>query len=162
MLLVSQVVTGCGKPRYFSERGQLFEVHTATGMLYNTEGGSPMIPIGEEDLPTPILVRHEWVWEAISVSCKHAICIPACKISRNPRVCADGPPAVACPLNTQYPVNTRTIRVRPGEKGAPSFMSIRVRTGKFLIMSKSMIVRARRVTSDERRSSGSFAWLLNE
>ena len=28
-----------------------------TGMLWNTEGGSPMIPIGEEDLPTPILVR---------------------------------------------------------------------------------------------------------
>ena len=26
-----------------------------TGMLWNTEGGSPMIPIGEEDLPTPIL-----------------------------------------------------------------------------------------------------------
>lgn len=49
------VVTGCGKPRFFSERGQLFEVHTRTGMLYNTEGGSPMIPIGEEDLPSPIL-----------------------------------------------------------------------------------------------------------
>ncbi|GAB4817277.1 hypothetical protein N2152v2_004323 [Parachlorella kessleri] len=49
------VVTACGKPRYFSERSQLFEVHTATGMLYNTEGGSPMIPIGEEDLPSPIL-----------------------------------------------------------------------------------------------------------
>ena len=32
------------------------QVHTATGMLYNTEGGSPMIPIGEEDLPTPLMV----------------------------------------------------------------------------------------------------------
>lgn len=28
-----------------------------TGMLWNTEGGSPMVPIGEEDLPSPILVR---------------------------------------------------------------------------------------------------------
>ncbi len=27
-----------------------------TGMLWNTEGGSPMVPIGEQDLPTPILV----------------------------------------------------------------------------------------------------------
>lgn len=27
-----------------------------TGMLYNTEGGSPMVPIGEQDLPSPILV----------------------------------------------------------------------------------------------------------
>jgi hypothetical protein len=29
-----------------------------TGMLWNTEGGSPMIPIGEDDLPTPIMVRY--------------------------------------------------------------------------------------------------------
>lgn len=27
-----------------------------TGMLWNTEGGSPMVPIGEEDLPAPMLV----------------------------------------------------------------------------------------------------------
>ncbi|KAL4448376.1 hypothetical protein ABPG75_005595 [Micractinium tetrahymenae] len=49
------VVTGCAKPRFFSERSNLFEVHTGTGMLWNTEGGSPMVPVGEEDLPTPIL-----------------------------------------------------------------------------------------------------------
>ncbi|EFN56183.1 hypothetical protein CHLNCDRAFT_30799 [Chlorella variabilis] len=53
--LFDAVVVGCGKPRYFTERSNLFEVHTGTGMLWNTEGGSPMIPIGEEDLPTPIL-----------------------------------------------------------------------------------------------------------
>lgn len=49
------VITGCGKPRFFTERKDLFEVHPATGMLWNTEGGSPMIPLGEDDLPTPLL-----------------------------------------------------------------------------------------------------------
>lgn len=33
-----------------------------TGMLWNTEGGSPMVPIGEEDLPAPILVRQCSGW----------------------------------------------------------------------------------------------------
>lgn len=46
------VITGCGKPRFFTERKDLFEVHVRTGMLWNTEGGSPMVPIGEDDLPT--------------------------------------------------------------------------------------------------------------
>lgn len=32
------------------------KLHGQTGMLWNTEGGSPMVPIGEQDLPTPILV----------------------------------------------------------------------------------------------------------
>ena len=45
------VVTGCGKPRFFTERKDLFEVHAPSGMLWNTEGGSPMVPIGEQDLP---------------------------------------------------------------------------------------------------------------
>jgi hypothetical protein len=49
------VVTGCAKPRFFTERKELFEVHTPSGMLYNTEGGSPMVPIGEDDLPSPLL-----------------------------------------------------------------------------------------------------------
>ena len=49
------VVTGCGKPRLFLERKDLFEVHPSTGMLWNTEGGSPMVPIGEADLPSPLL-----------------------------------------------------------------------------------------------------------
>lgn len=53
--LFDVIVTGCGKPRFFTERKDLFEVHPATGMLWNTEGGSPMIPIGEADLPTPEL-----------------------------------------------------------------------------------------------------------
>ncbi|KAI7837934.1 hypothetical protein COHA_008240 [Chlorella ohadii] len=60
------VVVGCAKPRFFTQQSNLFEVHTKTGMLWNTEGGSPMVPIGEEDLPAPILgstapahVRHE-------------------------------------------------------------------------------------------------------
>ena len=50
------VVVGCNKPRFFSERSNLFEIHLPTGMLQNTEGGSPMIPLDEADLPTPILV----------------------------------------------------------------------------------------------------------
>lgn len=47
------VITGSGKPRFFTERKDLFEVHPQTGMLWNTEGGSPMVPIGIEDLPSP-------------------------------------------------------------------------------------------------------------
>lgn len=47
------VITGSGKPRFFTERKDLFEVHPETGMLWNTEGGSPMVPIGIEDLPSP-------------------------------------------------------------------------------------------------------------
>lgn len=49
------VMVGCGKPRFFIERKDLFEVHPSTGMLWNTEGGSPMVPIGEADLPSPLL-----------------------------------------------------------------------------------------------------------
>ena len=49
------VVTGCGKPRFFTDRKDLFEVHPDSGMLWNTEGGSPMVPIGDADLPTPLL-----------------------------------------------------------------------------------------------------------
>lgn len=44
---------GCGKPEFFIKKKALFEVHTETGMLYNTDGGTPMVPIGEEDLPAP-------------------------------------------------------------------------------------------------------------
>lgn len=51
------VVTGCGKPRFFTERKDLFEVHPSTFTLMNTEGGSPMIPLGEDDVPNdfPVL-----------------------------------------------------------------------------------------------------------
>ncbi|CAL5221480.1 g3680 [Coccomyxa viridis] len=47
------VITGCGKPEFFIKKKPLFEVHTETGMLMNTDGGTPMVPIGEEDLPSP-------------------------------------------------------------------------------------------------------------
>jgi HAD superfamily 5'-nucleotidase-like hydrolase len=50
--LFDVVITGCGKPRFFTERKDLFEVHTGSGMLWNTEGGSPMVPIGDADLPS--------------------------------------------------------------------------------------------------------------
>lgn len=49
------VITGTGKPRFFTERKDLFAVDPHTGALYNTEGGSPMVPIGEEDLPTQMM-----------------------------------------------------------------------------------------------------------
>jgi len=48
------VVTGTGKPRFFTERKDLFAVDPVTGALFNTEGGSPMVPIGDDDLPTPL------------------------------------------------------------------------------------------------------------
>jgi len=47
------VVTGCGKPAFFTEKRPLFEVDPETGLLSNTDGGSPMVPIGEADLPRP-------------------------------------------------------------------------------------------------------------
>ena len=40
------VITGCGKPAFFEVKKPLFEVDTATGALYNTDNGTPMIPIG--------------------------------------------------------------------------------------------------------------------
>lgn len=45
------VVTGCGKPRFFTERKDLFEVDPERFTLVNTEGGSPMIPLDEDDVP---------------------------------------------------------------------------------------------------------------
>jgi len=51
------VITGCGKPGFFTERKPLFQVHLATGMLYNTDGGSPLVPVGEEDLPKLVVEK---------------------------------------------------------------------------------------------------------
>ena len=34
---------GCGKPDFFIQKKPLFEVHLDTGMLYNTDGGTPMV-----------------------------------------------------------------------------------------------------------------------
>ncbi len=48
------MVTGTAKPRFFAERAALFEVHPESGMLWNTEAGSPMVPIGEADVPEPL------------------------------------------------------------------------------------------------------------
>ena len=36
-----------------------------TGMLWNTEGGSPMVPVGEEDLPTPLAVSLKFCLRAL-------------------------------------------------------------------------------------------------
>ena len=43
--------TGCGKPDFFIQKKPLFEVHLDTGMLYNTDGGTPMVR------PTCMLLR---------------------------------------------------------------------------------------------------------
>lgn len=45
------VITGCGKPGFFTERRPQFEVDPATGWLRNTDSGTPMVPIGDADLP---------------------------------------------------------------------------------------------------------------
>ena len=45
------VITAAGKPRFFTERKDLFEVRTEDFSLKNLEGGSPMMSIEEEDLP---------------------------------------------------------------------------------------------------------------
>lgn len=44
------VVTGCGKPAFFEVKKPLFEVDTASGALYNTDNGTPMVPIGARPL----------------------------------------------------------------------------------------------------------------
>jgi len=49
--LAAQVITAAGKPRFFTERKDLFEVRTEDFSLINMEGGSPMLSIAEEDLP---------------------------------------------------------------------------------------------------------------
>jgi hypothetical protein len=49
------VITGCGKPAFFTEKRPLFEVDPVTGLLANTDGGSPMVPIGDADLPRPAM-----------------------------------------------------------------------------------------------------------
>ena len=50
--LFDVVVTGCGKPAFFKESRPLLEVDPATGLLRNTDSGTPMVPIGEADLPS--------------------------------------------------------------------------------------------------------------
>ena len=54
------VITGCGKPAFFEVKKPLFGVDTATGALYNTDNGTPMIPIGECSRSPPL----------------HPICLP--------------------------------------------------------------------------------------
>lgn len=45
------VFTGCGKPGFFHAPKPIYEVQTPTGLLANTDGGSPMTAIGEEQAP---------------------------------------------------------------------------------------------------------------
>jgi len=47
------VFTGCGKPGFFQAPKPIYEVQTATGLLVNTDGGTPMAAIGEEQTQTP-------------------------------------------------------------------------------------------------------------
>lgn len=50
--LFDVVIVGCAKPGFFCERRPLFAVNPVDGTLMNTDNGAPIIPIGEEDLPT--------------------------------------------------------------------------------------------------------------
>ena len=43
----AQVFTGCGKPGFFHAPKPIYEVQTPTGLLANTDGGSPMTAIGD-------------------------------------------------------------------------------------------------------------------
>ena len=47
------VVTGCGKPAFFTDKRPLFEVDPPSGLLRNTDSGTPMVQIGDADLPRP-------------------------------------------------------------------------------------------------------------
>lgn len=46
------VMTGCGKPAFFSANQPLFVVDPVNGKLGNTDNGAPTISIDEEDLPS--------------------------------------------------------------------------------------------------------------
>ena len=45
---------GCGKPAFFTVKNPLFEILPESGLLRNTDGGTPMIPIGEADMPSDL------------------------------------------------------------------------------------------------------------
>ena len=45
---------GCGKPAFFTEKKPLFEILPESGLLRNTDGGTPMVTIGEADLPSEV------------------------------------------------------------------------------------------------------------
>lgn len=48
------VFTGCGKPAFFHGPKPIFEVQTSSGLLSNTDGGSPLAAIGQEiQVPPP-------------------------------------------------------------------------------------------------------------
>jgi len=53
---VDVVLTGCAKPGFFSSPRPLYEVHTATNMLFNTDNGSPLVPI--DGTPQPQVAAH--------------------------------------------------------------------------------------------------------
>ena len=46
------VVTGCGKPAFFSEGGLLFAVNPEDGTLANTDNGAPILQIDKADKPS--------------------------------------------------------------------------------------------------------------
>ena len=77
---------GCGKPEFFIKKKPLFEVHTETGMLYNTDGGTPMVPIGECQLCRhcmPILTDAALlVWHPMQSYCAHGLWHPRASVPR--------------------------------------------------------------------------------
>jgi len=72
------VITGCGKPAFFEVKKPLFEVDTKTGALYNTDNGTPMIPIGERSRH---FGRAVWRLDLFNGAIKRDHCA-ACKTSR--------------------------------------------------------------------------------
>lgn len=45
------VMTGCCKPGFFTDRNLLFAVSEKDSRLSNTDGGAPILPIDQADLP---------------------------------------------------------------------------------------------------------------
>lgn len=45
------VMTGCCKPAFFTDRNILFAVSEQDSRLSNTDGGAPILPIDQADLP---------------------------------------------------------------------------------------------------------------
>ncbi len=80
---------GCGKPDFFIQKKPLFEVHLDTGMLYNTDGGTPMVrprpraprrtarPFLRAPVPAPGVPRAPWMHAPVSPLHRGASCAPS-------------------------------------------------------------------------------------
>ena len=71
------VITGCGKPAFFSEGGVLFAVNPADGTLANTDNGAPILQIDQADKPTSMPMPAKSNYNSVRVSPARGCCAAA-------------------------------------------------------------------------------------